>query len=180
VRVALVLAALVNGSTFATFAYLAVFGAEVADLPEIAVPGLLAAFGAGSFLGVTAAGRLGDGRWLVWAACALPAGWALLAATSSHAIPLFALALVQGALSFGVGSTLIGRVLRVASDAPALGGSFATAALNVGAFAGPLLAGTATETLGDYRAAAWISAALAVAAIAVLAAFRNRKEVECE
>lgn len=173
VQVALVLAALVNGATFATFAFLAVIGIEVARLPEVAVPGLLAAFGLGSFLGVTAAGRLGDGRWLLLPACALPVGWAALALTSSHLIPLFAVALVQGCLSFGLGSTLIGRVLRVASGAPSLSGAFGTAALNVGAFAGPLLATAATEALHDYRAAAWISAALAALAVPVLAAARR-------
>ncbi|SER99148.1 MFS transporter, DHA1 family, chloramphenicol resistance protein [Streptomyces sp. yr375] len=175
VRSALVLAALVNGATFATYAYLAVVATDVARLPDGAVPGLLAAFGAGAFVGVTVAGRAGDGqlgRGLVLALCVLPAGWAVLGFTSACAGPLFALAVVQGGLSFGVGSALVGRVLRVASShAPSLSGAFATVALNVGAFLGPLLAGVATGVADDYRAAVWVSAALATtAAIAVTAA----------
>ncbi|MEV5316161.1 Cmx/CmrA family chloramphenicol efflux MFS transporter [Streptomyces sp. NPDC052687] len=173
VRSALALAALVNGATFATFAHLAVVATEVTRLPEAVVPGLLAAFGAGAFLGVTVAGRRGDGRLVRYATAALPAGWAALALTASGAVPLFLLAAVLGALSFGAGSALVGRVLGAASGAPALGGSFATAALNVGAFAGPLAAGAAASAAGDQRAAAWVSAALAAAGAALAAAGRR-------
>ena len=172
VRSALLLASLVNGATFATFAYLAVLATEVAHLPTTAVPALLAGFGAGAFAGVTAAGRLADGRLrpgLVPVLCALPAGWAALALTAAAPVPLIVLSVVQGGLSFGVGSTLVARVLHVADRAPTLGGAFATAALNVGAFAGPLLAAAVTGATHDYRDAAWTSAALAAAAVVVLA-----------
>ncbi|MEU4746878.1 Cmx/CmrA family chloramphenicol efflux MFS transporter, partial [Actinosynnema sp. NPDC023658] len=176
VRRALVLAALVNGATFATFAYLAVIASDVARLPQGAVPVLLAAFGAGAFIGVTVAGRSGSGglrRGVVLAMCALPVGWAALAVTGAHPVPLVALAVVQGGLSFGVGSTLAGHVMRAASDAPSLGGAFATVGLNVGAVLGPLPAGLATGTTGDYRAAPWVSAVLAAAALAVIGARRR-------
>ncbi|WP_199440169.1 Cmx/CmrA family chloramphenicol efflux MFS transporter [Umezawaea beigongshangensis] len=173
---ALVLAALVNGATFATFGYLAVIATDVAHLSGGAVPGLLAAFGAGAFLGVTAAGRWGGrvGPDLVLAVCALPTGWAALALASTDAVALFALAAVQGALSFGIGSALVGRVVQVATDAPTLSGSFATVALNAGAFAGPLLAGAVAGTTGDHRDAAWVSAVLAAAATAVVLTSRTR------
>jgi DHA1 family chloramphenicol resistance protein-like MFS transporter len=180
VRQALVLAAVVNGATFATFAYLAVIATDVARLPDGAVPGLLAAFGVGAFVGVTTAGRTGGGGGdlrhgsVFLALCALPAGWAALAVTSTHAAPLFVAAVVQGGLSFGIGSTLVSRIMHVASDAPSLGGSFATVGLNAGAFLGPLLAGVATEATGDYRDAAWVSAAMAATAVAIVAASRAR------
>ncbi|MGX1132401.1 DHA1 family chloramphenicol resistance protein-like MFS transporter [Streptomyces glaucescens] len=175
VRSALLLAAVVNGATFATFAYLAVIATDVTGLPEAAVPGLLAAFGAGAFVGVSVAGRRGDGR-LFPALAALPAGWAVLAVAGAHALPLFLAATVLGGLSFGVGSALVNRVLKVAADAPALGGAFATSALNVGAFAGPLLAGAATSGTGEPRAAAWVSAALAATGVVFAAvAARGRR-----
>lgn len=180
VRLAMTLAALVNGATFATFAYLAVIATEVTHLPGGAVPGLLAAFGVGAFVGVTAAGRVGDGQLrpgLVLAVCALPAGWAVLAATSAHTAMLFVVTIIQGGLSFGIGSMLVNRVMVVAARAPSLGGSFATVALNAGAFLGPLLAGMATETTHDYRHAAWVSAALAAAAAVVIVAARTRAAV---
>lgn len=173
----LVLAAVVNGATFATFAYLAVIATDVTHLPGDAVPGLLAVFGAGAFAGVTLAGRTGGGRLgrgVTLALCALATGWAVLAATSTHAVALFVVTVVQGGLSFGIGSALATHVMHVATRAPALSGSFATVALNVGAFLGPLLAGTVTGAAGDYRGAAWVSAALATTAVAVLAVARTR------
>ncbi|AGM06738.1 Cmx/CmrA family chloramphenicol efflux MFS transporter [Amycolatopsis keratiniphila] len=168
VRQAMLLGALVNGATFTTFAFLAVIATDVAHLPAGAVSGLLAAFGVGAFLGVTVAGRKGNGelrRGLVLGLCALPAGWAALAMTGAQPVALFVLATVQGGLSFGCGSALIARVMHVAPGAPALGGSFATVAFNVGAFVGPVLAGFVTESTGDYRDAVWISAAIAVVAL---------------
>ncbi|MEV8478580.1 Cmx/CmrA family chloramphenicol efflux MFS transporter [Streptomyces sp. NPDC051173] len=174
----LVLAAVVNGATFATFAYLAVIATDVTHLPGGAVPGLLAVFGAGAFAGVTLAGRRAGGgqlgRGVTLALCALATGWAVLAASSAHAVPLFAVTIVQGGLSFGIGSALAAHVMRFAARAPSLSGSFATVALNVGAFLGPLLAGGATGVTGDYRGAAWVSAALAATAVALLAAVRTR------
>lgn len=152
----LVLAALVNGATFATFAYLAVVATDVAGLPAGAVPGLLAAFGVGAFAGVTASGRLP----IRYALLVLPVGWAVLALTSTDAVALFVMAMVQGALSFGVGSALVSRVLAVATDAPTLGGSFATVALNVGAVVGPMLAGVID--------AVWLSVALSALALVLL------------
>lgn len=176
-RLALLLAAVINGATFATFAYLAVIATYVTHLPGGAVSGLLAVFGAGAFIGVTVAGRLGDGqlrRGVLLALCALSAGWVVLALTSAHAASLFVVTIVQGGLSFGIGATLVSRVMHVASGAPALSGSFATVALNAGAFLGPSLAGFATETADDYRYAAWVSAALAATAAVVIATSRAR------
>lgn len=175
VQWAMVLAAVVNGATFATFAYLAVIATDITHLPDAAVPALLAAFGVGAFVGVTTAGRRADGefgRGLLLTVCALPVGWAVLAATSPYAAPLFIVTILQGGLSFGIGSTLVTRVMRMASQAPSLGGSFATVALNAGAFLGPLVAGVVTETTGDYRGAVWVSAALAATAVAAVAASR--------
>ena len=162
-RRTLLLGALVNGATFATFAYLAVIATGVAGLPDGAVPALLAAFGVGAFAGVTA--RVPD-RWLTAGLVVLPVGWLVLVLVSAHPVPLFAATAVQGALSFGVGSALITRVLRLASDAPSLGGSFATVALNVGAVVGPAAAGAVTEATGDHRHAVWLSVAASLVATA--------------
>lgn len=160
-RHTLLLGALVNGATFSTFAYLAVLADGV--VPDGAVPALLAAFGIGAFAGVTA--RLPD-RWVTAGLLALPAGWLALVLVSAHPVPLFAATAVQGALSFGVGSALITRVLRLAPGAPSLGGSFATVALNVGAVLGPAVAGAVTEATGDHRHAVWLSVAASLVATA--------------
>ena len=158
----LVLAALVNGATFATFAYLAVVATDVAGLPAGAVPWLLAGFGAGAFVGVTMAERFP----LRFALCVVPVGWAILAATSTVPVALFVMTVVQGALSFGVGTALVSRVL--AADAPTLGGSFATVALNVGAVVGPVLAGVVN--------AVWLSVGLSALALVLLPFFRREAD----
>src|SRR5690606_42087738 len=67
---------------------------------------------------------------------------------STDGVAIWLLTALLGALSFGVGSVLIARVMAQADGAATLGGSFATAALNVGAVAGPLLCGLALGRAG--------------------------------
>ncbi|MGH3651368.1 Cmx/CmrA family chloramphenicol efflux MFS transporter [Glutamicibacter sp.] len=168
---AMALGALVNAGTFAAFTFLAPLVTGTAGLAEGWVPLALVMFGIGSFLGVTAAGRLSDQRpGLVLAAGAplLLAGWIALAWAASHPIALIALLLVQGFLSFGVGSTLITLVLYAASGAPTMGGSYATAALNIGAAAGPLLGAFGLATGLGLLAPVWVAAALTAIALAIM------------
>ncbi|WP_328646281.1 MFS transporter [Amycolatopsis sp. NBC_00348] len=134
----LLLGALVNAATFGVFTALAQLSAGIAPVPLV-----LAIFGAGCFAGVTAAGRLADrwpGRVVTIGGFLLLAGWVVLALVPA-ALPV--LAFTQGALSFAVGSTVIARILRLAAGAPTMAGSYATAALNVGAAAGPVLGAVA-------------------------------------
>ncbi|MFF0768886.1 Cmx/CmrA family chloramphenicol efflux MFS transporter [Nonomuraea wenchangensis] len=170
VVVVLVLAALVNAATFCVFTYLAPLVTEVAGLAAGWVPAVLALFGLGSFAGVSVAGRLSDTRpaqLLAGGGIALLAGWALLAATAGNPVAAVLLAFVQGALAFAVGSALIARALYAASGAPSLGGSFATAALNVGAAVGPALGGLALAAGLGHRAPAWAAVVLVAAALLV-------------
>ncbi|MGW2231546.1 Cmx/CmrA family chloramphenicol efflux MFS transporter [Streptomyces formicae] len=168
--VTLLLGALVNGATFCTFTYLAPLVTNVTGLGSGWVPGVLALFGIGSFIGVTAGGRVADVRplpLLVFGSLALLTGWVLFAVTAGNPVAALVLVLVQGALSFGVGSTLISQALYAATDAPHLAGGFATAALNVGAAVGPWLGGLAISAGLGYRAPLWVSAILVVLALAV-------------
>jgi DHA1 family chloramphenicol resistance protein-like MFS transporter len=155
----LLLAALVNAATFGVFTYLAPLAAGLAPVPVV-----LAAFGVGCFAGVTAAGRLADrwpGRVVAVGGALLLAGWVTLALVPA-ALPV--LAFVQGALSFAVGGTVITRILHLATGAPTMAGSYATAALNAGATAGPLLAGALFGLLSPF----WTAAALVAAALVVV------------
>lgn len=168
--VTLLLGALVNGATFCTFTYLAPVVTDVAGYGRQWVPVLLALFGLGPFAGVSIGGRMADSRpmWLLLpGGLALPAGWILFGVAAGDAAAVFVLVFVQGTLSFAVGSTLITRALYAAADAPSLGGSFATAALNVGATAGPLLGGAAIDAGLGYRGPLWVSALLVALAFAV-------------
>ncbi|MFD8271823.1 Cmx/CmrA family chloramphenicol efflux MFS transporter [Streptomyces flaveolus] len=166
----LLLGALVNGATFCTFTYLAPLATEVGGLDDAWTPGVLALFGAGSFVGVSAGGRLADrrpGAVVTAGGVALCAGWALLALGAGHPVLVLGLVFVQGALSFGVGSTLIAQALYAAPGAPTLAGGFATAAFNVGAALGPWAGGAAIGAGFGYRSPVWVSAALAACAVAL-------------
>ncbi|MFD5870906.1 Cmx/CmrA family chloramphenicol efflux MFS transporter [Streptomyces sp. NPDC060322] len=176
----LLVMALVQGATFCTFSYLEPLVTRVTGLGAGWVPVVLALFGVGSFAGVTLAGRLADARpgaVVGLGMTALVAGRAALALAAAHPAAVLALVLLQGALAFGTGTTLITRVFHQAPDAPTTAGSFATAAFNVGAATGPWLGGLALgEGLG-FRSPVWVSALLmcfALAGAGVLAVSSRR------
>lgn len=165
---ALALGALVNGSTFAAYTYLAPLLAEAGGPPAVPVGLLL--FGSGAAAGVGIAGRFADTRarpLLLGAGGALPVAWAALALGSTHPVAVLVLVGLLGALGFAVGSTLIARALTAAREAPTLGGAVATASLNAGATLGPLLGGTAIAAAGPI-APVWTAAALALVAAPLL------------
>jgi DHA1 family chloramphenicol resistance protein-like MFS transporter len=171
----LLLGALVNGATFCAFTYLAPLVTAVTGLGAAAVPAALALFGAGSFAGVTVAGRLSDrrpGQVVAVGGAALLLGWVTLAVAAGNPVAALVLAFVQGALSFAVGSTLIARALYAAAGAPTLAGAFATAALNVGAAVGPWAGGLAIGAGHGFRGPLWVSASLV--AVALLLALVSR------
>ncbi|MGP4045242.1 Cmx/CmrA family chloramphenicol efflux MFS transporter [Streptomyces sp. 2A115] len=177
-QVALVLGALVNGGTFCAFTYLAPLITGVAGLDEAWVPLVLALFGLGSFAGVAVAGRVADtrpGAVLLVGGVALAAGWGVFALTAGNPVAAVLLAFVQGALSFGVGSTLISRVLYAATGAPTLAGGIATAAFNVGAVVGPWLGGVVIGAGLGYRSPLWMSLVLVGLALAVGGLTRRRQ-----
>ncbi|MEE1755244.1 Cmx/CmrA family chloramphenicol efflux MFS transporter [Streptomyces sp. SP18CS02] len=174
----MLLGALVNAATFGSFTFLAPVVTDTAGLGELWIPVVLVLFGAGSLVGVTVAGRLSDQRpGLVIAAGGplLLLGWPALAMLAEEPIALLVLAFVQGALSFALGGTLITRVLYEAAGAPTMAGSYATAALNVGAAVGPVIAATTLTTAVADLGPLWASGALV--AVALLIAFPLRAVV---
>ncbi|OUC97160.1 Cmx/CmrA family chloramphenicol efflux MFS transporter [Streptosporangium minutum] len=172
----LLLGALVNAATFGTFTFLAPIVTDVAELDPLWVSAVLVLFGLGSFVGVTAAGRLSDQRPGAVVAVGGPlllGGWIALGLTASDPIALLILAFTQGALSFGLGSTLIARVLYEAAGAPTMAGSYATAALNVGATAGPVMAAATLNTRLAELGPVWASSALVAVALLIALPFRQ-------
>ncbi|MGV2903751.1 MFS transporter, partial [Microbacterium sp. AGC62] len=150
VLVAVVLAVLVNAATFGVFTFLAVVGAD-AGIDAAWIPLLLAVFGIGAFLGVAATGRWGARwarTWIVVGAAATTVVWMVFGLAVSSVSAVFLGALIGGLLSFAVGSALIARIVGEAEGAPVLGGAYATAALNLGAIGGPVLAGIGYSGVG--------------------------------
>lgn len=168
--VVILLAALVNAATFATFTFLAPIVTGTAGLNELWVPVVLTVFGAGSFVGVTVAGRFSDQRpGAVIAVCGpmLSVGWIALATQAGQPVALVFLVFMQGALSFALGSTLIARVLYESEGAPTVGGAYATAALNVGAAGGPAVAAATLGSRAGEVGPAWASTLLVTIALAI-------------
>ncbi|MFI9643468.1 Cmx/CmrA family chloramphenicol efflux MFS transporter [Micromonospora sp. NPDC051925] len=173
--VTLLLGACVNGATFCSFTYLAPLMTEVTGLSSTWLPGILALFGIGSFVGVNVGGRLADKhplQMVAFGGMSLLAGWLLFALAAANPVTALVFVFVQGVLSFAVGSTLISQVLYLAADAPRLSGGFATAAMNVGAAAGPALGGVALSAGLDYRSPLLVSAALVATALVLGAVAR--------
>ncbi|GAA1300971.1 MFS transporter [Streptomyces sanglieri] len=176
----LLTSALVQGATFCAFSYVEPLATRVTGLTAAWVPGLLALFGLGSFIGVTAAGRFADLRPVAFTAAglvALAVGWAGFALTAGSAFATVALVLVQGMLAFGTGTALISWVFRLAADAPTLSGSFATAAFNVGGALGPWLGGLAIGAGLGFRSPLWVSALLMVLALGTAGASLRMRRV---
>ncbi|MBQ1089393.1 Cmx/CmrA family chloramphenicol efflux MFS transporter [Streptomyces sp. B93] len=168
----MLLGALVNAATFGSLTFLAPVVTDSAGLDEWWVSVALMLFGAGSFVGVTAAGRLSDrspGPVIAVAGPLLLVGWLALSLLADDPAALFTLVFVQGALSFALGSTLITRVLYEAAGAPTMAGSYATAALNVGAATGPVIAAATLDTEAGALGPLWASALLVT--ITLLTAF---------
>ncbi|MGW6356244.1 Cmx/CmrA family chloramphenicol efflux MFS transporter [Streptomyces sp. NPDC055092] len=174
----MLLGALVNAATFGSFTFLAPVVTDTAGLSELWISVVLVLFGAGSFVGVTVAGRLSDRRpGLVIAVVGplLLVGWPALAVLADKPVAVCTLVFVQGALSFALGSTLITRVLYEAAEAPTMAGSYATAALNFGAAAGPLVTATTLSTEAGNLGPLWASGLLV--AVVLLIAFPLRTVV---
>jgi DHA1 family chloramphenicol resistance protein-like MFS transporter len=182
----MLLGALVNAATFASFTFLAPVVTDTAGLGELWISVVLMLFGAGSLAGVTLAGRLSDQRPGLVIAVGGPLllfGWPALAVLADKPAALLVLVFVQGALSFALGSTLITRVLYEAAEAPTMAGAYATAALNVGAATGPLIAATTLGTAAGNLGPLWVSGLLVLVALLVAIPLRSvivagqRKEV---
>jgi MFS transporter, DHA1 family, chloramphenicol resistance protein len=173
---AMLLGALVNAATFASFTFLAPVVTDTAGLDQLWVSVVLLLFGAGSFVGVTVAGRLSDQRPGLIIAVGGPLlliGWPALAVLAGRPVALFILVFVQGALSFALGSTLITRALYEAAGAPTMAGSYATAALNVGAAVGPLIAAATLSTPVGDLGPLWASGLLVLVALLIAFCFRS-------
>ncbi|MFI6263382.1 Cmx/CmrA family chloramphenicol efflux MFS transporter [Micromonospora sp. NPDC051006] len=166
----MLLGALVNAATFATFTFLAPIVTGTADLGELWVPVVLVLFGVGSFAGVTLAGRFSDQRPGIVIAVGGPLlllGWVALATLAARPAALLLLVFVQGMLSFALGSTLIARVLYAAAGAPTMGGSYATAALNLGAAGGPVVAAATLGANAGDLGPVWVSGLLVAIALII-------------
>lgn len=173
VWLALTTTALNAAAVFCFFSYLAPLLTDVAGLSESWVPSVLALFGVGALIGTTIGGRVADAHLFGTMYGGIAAATVVLAALAVTAhIPAAAigLSMLLGVAAFGTAPALNARMFNVAGAAPTLAGATTTSAFNIGNTLGPWLGGLVISAGWGYRAVAWTSAGLAVAALAATAA----------
>ncbi|GAA1597330.1 Cmx/CmrA family chloramphenicol efflux MFS transporter [Kribbella karoonensis] len=160
--------ALVTATILIIFSYLAPLLTQTTHLPAAAVPGVLALYGLGSFVGITAGGRFADAlpfHTLFISITGLVALSAVLALTAHVAVLAIAVVVFLGAFGFAANPALNARVFSLAGDAPTLATATNFSAFNVGITAGPWLGALAIDAGAGYPALGWIAVATGLAAL---------------
>ncbi|WP_410616857.1 Cmx/CmrA family chloramphenicol efflux MFS transporter [Amycolatopsis sp. lyj-109] len=162
--------ALCQAMVFAAFSYFAPLLTETDGLPVEWVPGVLALFGAGALIGITAGGRLADRRPFatLYGSIGLALAALLVLALTTDTLVAVAAVVLFGVAGFGANPALNVRAYQVSGDAPTLTGASTTAAFNVGNTVGPWLGGVAIGAGLGFPSVAWTGIALGVATLAAL------------
>ncbi|MFG2014962.1 Cmx/CmrA family chloramphenicol efflux MFS transporter [Actinomadura geliboluensis] len=170
--------ALATSGLLVTFGYLGALLTETTGIAEAWVPGVLALYGVGALIGITAGGRTAD----TWAVPTLYAGFAgltvvsvLLALTAESPVPVVALVFLLGFVGFATNPTLNTRAFGMVDGAATLVAAGNVVAFNIGITVGPWLGGLALDAGMGYPATAWIGAALGIAALSAVALGQARR-----
>ncbi|TMR28697.1 Cmx/CmrA family chloramphenicol efflux MFS transporter [Actinomadura geliboluensis] len=170
--------ALATSGLLVTFGYLGALLTETTGIAEAWVPGVLALYGVGALIGITAGGRTADTR----AVPTLYAGFAgltvvsvLLALTAESPVPVVALVFLLGFVGFATNPTLNTRAFGMVDGAATLVAAGNVVAFNIGITVGPWLGGLALDAGMGYPATAWIGAALGIAALGAVALGQARR-----
>ncbi|MGC7099667.1 Cmx/CmrA family chloramphenicol efflux MFS transporter [Amycolatopsis lurida] len=152
----------------ATFSYLAPLLTEVSGLPVDWLPAVLALYGVGAVIGITAGGRFADVHPLRTLAGGIGAAVVMLAvlavAGASTTVAVIA-AFLLGLTGFVTNPALNVRVFALASSAPTLAGASNVSAFNVGIVLAPWLGGLTIDAGLGYLSVTWVSIALGVLAL---------------
>jgi DHA1 family chloramphenicol resistance protein-like MFS transporter len=160
--------ALVTSSILVVFSYLAPLLIDTTGLPPGAVPGVLALYGLGSFIGINLGGRFADAlpfRTLFVSITGLVVLSAALALTASVPLVAIAVLVLLGGCGFAANPALNARVFSLAGDRSTLATATNFSAFNVGITVGPWLGGLAIDAGAGYPALGWIAVATGLAAL---------------
>ena len=133
-----------------------------------AVPGVLALYGLGSFIGITLGGRTADACPSTRSSSASPDSCvlsAVLAVTASDPVVTVAVIVLLGGFGFAANPALNARVFSLAGEAPTLATATNFSAFNVGITVGPWLGGLAIGAGAGYPALGWIAVATGLLAL---------------
>ncbi|MCP9950138.1 hypothetical protein LUX33_18110 [Actinomadura madurae] len=168
--------AVATSGLLVTFGYLGALLTETTGIAERWVPGVLALYGVGALIGITAGGRTAD----AWGVPTLYTGFGgltvvsvLLALTAGSPLPVVVLVFLLGLVGFGTNPTLNSRAFGLVDGAPTLVAAGTVVAFNVGITVGPWLGGLAIDAGAGYRSTAWIAAALGVMAVGAVWVFNR-------
>ncbi|WP_233712311.1 MFS transporter [Kribbella turkmenica] len=160
--------ALVTATILVVFSYLAPLLIQTSGLSPGAVPGVLALYGLGSFIGITLGGRTADAlpfHTLFTGIAGLSVLSAALALTASSPVLAVAVIALLGGFGFATNPALNARVFSLAGDAPTPATATNFSAFNVGITAGPWLGGLAIGSGAGYPALGWIAVATGLTAV---------------
>ncbi|MFI7064237.1 Cmx/CmrA family chloramphenicol efflux MFS transporter [Kribbella sp. NPDC050124] len=160
--------ALVTTTILVVFSYLAPLLIQTTGLSPAAVPGVLALYGLGSFIGITLGGRTADARpfhTLFTGVAGLSVLSAVLALTATDPVVAIAVIVLLGGFGFATNPALNARVFSLAGAAPTLATATNFSAFNVGITAGPWLGGLAIDAGAGFAALGWIAVATGLTAL---------------
>jgi DHA1 family inner membrane transport protein len=158
------------GGLFSVFSYIASTATQVAQMPESAVPVMMALFGSGMIVGNLVGGWLADkalmrmiAGTLVGSAVVMTVFW--LTAENPYAL---AICVFLVGSSVAIGPALQTRLMDVAADAQTLAAASNHSAFNIANALGAWLGGLAISAGYGFAATGWVGAILAVAGLVVL------------
>ncbi|TDB83144.1 MFS transporter [Actinomadura sp. KC216] len=169
--------ALATSGLMVTFSYLGALLEETTRIAEAWVPAVLALYGAGALIGITAGGRTADARGVptLYAGFGglvlVSVGLALVAESPA---PTVALVFLLGLVGFGTNPTLNSRAFGIVEGSATLVAAGNVVAFNVGITAGPWLGGRAIDAGAGLASTAWIGAVLGVLALGAVALAHTR------
>ncbi|MBZ6078131.1 MFS transporter [Microvirga puerhi] len=159
------------GGLFSVFSYIASTATQVAQLPETAVPLMMAVFGSGMIIGNLVGAWFADkslmgtiGGTLVFSIVVM----SVLSLTATNPVMLAICVFLVGC-SVAIGPALQTRLMDVAADAQTLAAALNHSAFNVANALGAWLGGLAIAAGYGFASTGWVGAILAVCGLGVFA-----------
>ena len=159
------------------FNYLAAMLADITAVPQVWIPGILALFGVGAFVGLSVGGRVADRRphaALLVGATAITLLSVVMVASIRQAWAVILLVFLIGIAAFVLNPAIYGRVFAIAAEAPTLAGATTVSAFQLGISLTPILAAISLTNGGALTSVCLIGAGLAAVTIPLILLDRVR------
>lgn len=165
VLLAMLMSAVMSGSLFSIYTYIAPLLRDVTGLAPSATTWVLLVFGVGTTIGVLAGGRLADWKLMpsvIGIFIAIIAVFLVFYVTSPMPGPAILTIFLWGGINFACGAPLQIRVVNMAREAPNLASTLNQSAFNLGNATGAWIGATALTAGVGYRDLTLVAAAIAV------------------